>query len=143
MSWYCGACGSAVGSDSNFCGSCGKQRVSQQGGTPPPPGAPPFPNPVAPPMPGQQIQYVHVASPGTNGYAIASLVLSLVSACGIGSILAIVFGNMAKKEIAISGEGGAGLAKAGIIIGWIGLAGVVLYVLTVIIALGASSGSNY
>jgi len=143
MSWYCGACGSAVGSDSNFCGSCGKPRVAPQGGTPPPPGAPPFPNPVAAPPPGQQIQYVQVAAAKTNGYAIASLVLSLVGLCGIGSILAIVFGNMAKKEIAARGEGGLGLAKAGIIIGWIGLAGVVLYVLVVIIALGASSGSNY
>ncbi len=142
MSWYCGACGSAVGSDSNFCGSCGKPRVAQQGGTPPPPGAPPVPNPVGPPT-GQQIQYVQVAAAKTNGYAIASLVLSLVGLCGIGSILAIVFGNMAKKEIAARGEGGLGLAKAGIIIGWIGLAGVVLYVLVVIIALGASSGSNY
>ncbi len=142
MSWYCGACGSEVSSDANFCGSCGKPRVAQQGGTPPPPGAPPFPNPVAPPT-GQQIQYVQVAAAKTNGYAIASLVLSLVGLCGIGSILAIVFGNMAKKEIDARGEGGLGLAKAGIIIGWIGLAGVVLYVLVVIIALRASSGSNY
>ena len=142
MSWYCGACGSEVSSDAKFCGSCGKPRVSQQGGTPPPPGAPPFPNPVGPPT-GQQIQYVQVAAAKTNGYAIASLVLSLVGLCGIGSILAIVFGNMAKKEIAARGEGGLGLAKAGIIIGWIGLAGVVLYVLVVIVALGASSGSNY
>jgi len=142
MSWYCGACGSEVSSDAKFCGSCGKPRVVQQGGTPPPPGAPPFPNPVGPPT-GQQIQYVQVASPGTNGYAIASLVLSLVSACGIGSILAIVFGNMAKKEIAISGEGGSGLAKAGVIIGWIGLGIVGIYVAVVIIALISASGSNY
>ena len=142
MSWYCGACGSAVGSDSNFCGSCGKQRVSQQGGTPPPPGVPPFPNPVVPPT-GQQIQYVQVAAAKTNGYAIASLVLSLLGLCGIGSILAIVFGNMAKKEIAISGEGGAGLAKAGMIIGWIGLGIVVAYFAVVIIAIFASAGSNY
>jgi len=142
MSWYCGACGSAVGSDSNFCGSCGKPRVAQQGGTPPPPGAPLFPNPVGPPT-SQQIQYVQVAAAKTNGYAIASLVLSLVSFCGIGSILAIVFGNMANKEIAISGEGGSGLAKAGIIIGWIGLGIVVAYFAVVIIAVLASSGSNY
>ena len=143
MSWYCGACGSAVGSDSNFCGSCGKPRTAQQGGTPPPPGAPPFPNPVAPPIPGQQIQYVQVASAKTNGYAIASLVLSLLGLCGLGSILAIVFGNMAKKEIAISGEGGAGLAKAGVIIGWIGAGIVGIYVAVVIIALISASGSNY
>jgi hypothetical protein len=94
-------------------------------------------------MPGQQIQYVQVAAAKTNGYAIASLVLSLLGLCGIGSILAIVFGNMAKKEIAISGEGGAGLAKAGIIIGWIGAVFVGIYVAVVIIALISASGSNY
>ena len=143
MSWYCGACGSAVGSDSNFCGSCGKPRVAQQGGTPPLPGVPPFPNPVAPPMPGQQIQYVQVAALGTNAYAIASLVLSLVSLCGIGSIFAIVFGNKAKKEIAASGEGGLGMAKAGVIIGWVTLGLIGLYIVVAIIAIAASSGSNY
>ncbi|MEI8337280.1 MAG: DUF4190 domain-containing protein [Actinomycetes bacterium] len=84
-----------------------------------------------------------MASPGTNGYAIASLVLSLVGLCGIGSILAIVFGNMAKKEIAISGEGGSGLAKAGVIIGWIGLGIVVAYFAVVVIAIFASAGRNY
>jgi len=50
---------------------------------------------------------------------------------------------MAKKEIAISGEGGAGLAKAGIIIGWIGAVFVGIYVAVVIIALISASGSNY
>lgn len=142
MSWYCGACGSEVSSDARFCGSCGKPRVAQQGPTPPLPAAPPFPNPVAPPIPGQQIQYVQVAAAKTNGYAIASLVLSLLGLCGIGSILAIVFGNMAKKEIAARGEGGLGLAKAGVIIGWIGLGIVGLYFLVFLIA-AASSGSNY
>ena len=141
MSEHCVACGSTVGAGSSFCGSCGKQRVSQQGGTPPPPGVPPFPNPVGPPT-GQQIQYVQVAAAKTNGYAIASLVLSLLGLCGIGSILAIVFGNMAKKEIAARGEGGLGLAKAGVIIGWIGLGIVGLYFLVFLIA-AANSGSNY
>jgi hypothetical protein len=62
-----------------------------------------------------------------NGYAIASLVLSLVSLCGIGSILAIVFGNMAKRQIRTEGGEGSGLATAGIIIGWVGLVIVVAY----------------
>jgi hypothetical protein len=64
---------------------------------------------------------------GTNGYAIASLVLSIVMMCGIGSILAIVFGNMARRQIRTEGGEGSGLATAGIIIGWIGLVVMVAY----------------
>jgi len=83
-------------------------------------------------MPGQQIQYVQVAAAKTNGYAIASLVLSLLGLCGIGSILAIIFGNMAKKEIAAQGGGGLGLAKAGVIIGWIGVGVIAIYIAVLI-----------
>jgi hypothetical protein len=59
---------------------------------------------------------------GTNGMAIASLVLSLVWMCGVGSLLAIIFGRKAKAEIAKTGEQGEGLATAGLVIGIIGLA---------------------
>jgi hypothetical protein len=65
----------------------------------------------------------------TSGYAIASLVLALVGGCGIGSVLAIVFGTRAKREIRLSGGQltGEGMATAGIIVGWVGLAGIVIY----------------
>ncbi len=71
--------------------------------------------------------------PSTSGKAIASLVLGIVGlltcGCLIGSILAIVFGSMAKKEIAASGgaKSGAGLAQAGFILGIVGVALAVLY----------------
>lgn len=71
--------------------------------------------------------------PSTSGKAIASLVLGIVGlltcGCLIGSILAIVFGNLAKKEIAASGgaKSGAGLAKAGFILGIVGVVLAVLY----------------
>ena len=48
----------------------------------------------------------------------------------IGAIVAIITGNSAKKEIANSGGtvGGEGLAKAGVILGWVGL---ILWVLAI------------
>ena len=59
----------------------------------------------------------------TNGSAIASLVLSILGLFGIGSLLGIVFGHRARREIRASGgyEGGEGLATAGIVIGWVTL----------------------
>jgi hypothetical protein len=77
----------------------------------------------------------------TNGYAIASMVLGIVWAYGVGSVLALVFGYMAKREIRESNDsqGGAGMATAGIILGWIGVAGVVIFTLAIIIIAAASS----
>jgi hypothetical protein len=60
----------------------------------------------------------------TNGSAIASLVLGiagLVVFPPIG-IVALVFGYRARREIVERGEGGDGLATAGIVLGWIGTA---------------------
>lgn len=63
----------------------------------------------------------------TNGFAIASLVLGIVWIMGVGSILALVFGYIAKGQIAASdgAQGGHGLAIAGIVLGWVGV-GIVL-----------------
>lgn len=60
----------------------------------------------------------------TSGYAIASLVLGLTFMCGIGSILAILFGGVAITEIDSSNGRltGRGMAMAGIILGIIGTA---------------------
>ena len=70
----------------------------------------------------------------TNGLAIASLVTSLIGA----SLVGIVLGHMAQKQIRISGQGGGGLAMAGLIIGYLGIAvGVVIFVVT----LAAGSGT--
>jgi hypothetical protein len=65
-----------------------------------------------------------------NGLAIASL------ACGIAqfafgplaSIPAIVFGHVARHQIKRTGEQGAGLALAGLILGWAVILGIVLIV---------------
>jgi hypothetical protein len=70
------------------------------------------------PLPGQQ----------THTMAIVSLIfgiLGLVGVCpGLGSIIALVTGNMAQGDIRRnpSQYTGDGLAKGGIILGWIGIA---------------------
>ncbi len=68
----------------------------------------------------------------TSGMAIASLVLGILWIYWLGSILALVFGYIAKREIRESSEPieGNGLATAGIVLGWVGIG-----TLTVVIGL--------
>jgi len=67
----------------------------------------------------------------TNGYAIASLVLGIVWLWWLGSVLALVFGHAARNQINASGgrQTGEGLAIAGIVLGWIGIATFVWFAL--------------
>jgi hypothetical protein len=63
----------------------------------------------------------------TSSMAIISLIASIAGLFILplaGSIVGIIVGNMAKKEILESGgmKTGDGLAQAGVIIGWVGLA---------------------
>ena len=69
-----------------------------------------------------------VATPRTNGMAVASLVLGIVWLWGLGAILALVFGYNALREIDRSAgtQAGRGLAVAGVVLGWIGVAATVL-----------------
>lgn len=80
------------------------------------------------------------AAPPTNGKAIASLVLGIVFLCGIGSILALVFGYIGKREIESSNgtQGGEGMATAGIVLGWIGVGLVIAYLLFWVLIFGGS-----
>jgi hypothetical protein len=59
----------------------------------------------------------------TNGFAIASLVLSLVWGLGLGSLLAVIFGVVALHQIEGSHgwQRGRGLAIAGLVIGVVSL----------------------
>ncbi len=70
---------------------------------------------------------------GTNGLAVASLVCSLLWVFGLGGVLAIVFGFVARSQIKRSGDSqrGRGLALAGIIIG---VAGVMATALLITVA---------
>jgi hypothetical protein len=73
--------------------------------------------------------------------AIAALVTALAGlavSCGLISPLGIVFGHIALGQIKRTGETGRGMAIAGLVIGYLCLAGLVVTVL----ALVASSGSS-
>ena len=65
----------------------------------------------------------------TNTLAIVSLVAGVacwVVAPFVGAIVAVVTGHMARSQIRRTGEGGEGMALAGLILGYIHLALVVL-----------------
>lgn len=78
--------------------------------------------------------------PGTHVLAIVSLVLSILGLVPIlpivGSIGGIITGIISRKEILARQDlySGEGIAKAGIILGWIGL---ILSVLLVCLAIGS------
>ena len=68
----------------------------------------------------------YASNRGTNGMAIASLVLGILWLDWIGSILALIFGYIALSQIKRRQQGGRGLAIGGITLGWIGVAFLVL-----------------
>jgi hypothetical protein len=94
-----------------------QQQYPQQPGQYPPPGGY-GPGPYGQP-------------PRTNGMAIASLILGILWICGIGSIMALIFGLVARNQIRDSRgqQQGDGMAIAGIVLGGIGVALLVLGVI--------------
>jgi Domain of unknown function (DUF4190) len=108
---------------------------------------PPAAAPPPPPPPSYAPQYQYQYAPGrpvatTNGLAVASLVLGIISLCGIGSILAVIFGYVGKGQIDRSGgtQSGRGMAIAGIVLGWIGIG--ILAIFIVLGIIGALNGSG-
>jgi hypothetical protein len=87
-------------------------------------------------------QYPPPYQQSTNGFAIASMVLGILWLYGVGAILALVFGYIARKQIRESGgrQKGGGMAVAGIVLGWIGSASLLIIVI-VVIAHAQNSGS--
>ncbi len=75
--------------------------------------------------------------PKTNQLAIAALV------CGVGQIVlwplisipAVILGHMARRQIRRTGESGAGMALAGLLLGWAGLTVAVLLAALLVIGL--------
>ena len=57
----------------------------------------------------------------TNGLAIAAMVLGIVWLWWLGSILALIFGFVALKQIKERHESGRGMAVAGIVLGCFGI----------------------
>lgn len=61
---------------------------------------------------------------GTNAKAIGSVVMGVIGVTGfpfVASVVAVILGHMARKEMKTDGKQGHGLALTGIILGWIGI----------------------
>ena len=134
----CTRCGALITPGAKFCPACGKA-VPQEGvaaaaaaapaggamrGYEPPASPLDAPAPVSPAVP-----------PRTNGFAVVSLSMGIIWYFWIGSILALIFGYIAKHQIdALQGQQkGRGFAIAGIVLGWVGVGILALVILAAII----------
>ncbi len=121
---FCANCGAALSSGEMFCSRCGARQA-------------PWPQNFPPNM--AYVPVAMIAAPVTDSSAIVSLVLGVLAIFGLhilAGIPAIIVGNSALKSIRASNgrSTGEGLARAGIIMGWVSVAivGVVVLVLMVI-----------
>lgn len=79
----------------------------------------------------------------TNGMAVVSMVLGIMWLYWVGSILSLIFGYIARKQIRERGENGDGMAIAGIVLGWIGVAGLVaVVVLLAVVGISATEQTS-
>lgn len=109
--------------------------------------APPPPPPPPPGVPGVPPGQPYGAPPPNSGKAVTALVLGILGivVCQVLGVAAIIVGKQANDEIAASGGrlGGEGLAKVGIILGWVAVAllalgALVLFLLVVVGALAST-----
>jgi Domain of unknown function (DUF4190)/Protein of unknown function (DUF2510) len=94
--------------------------------------AAPAPVSVGPPVVG--------VAPGTNGMAVASMVLGIVWLNGIGSVLAVIFGHLSLGQLSRpdNHQGGRRMAVAGLVLGYVGI--VLTALLFVVFVIAAEPG---
>jgi Domain of unknown function (DUF4190) len=111
--------------------------------SPPPPVAPAW---TPPPLHAYGYPYQLPPRRNTSGLAIASMIVSILGLalmCGWGPLsvfispVGAVLGHVARRKLKTSGEQGAGMALAGVIVGWIGF-GISLALIAVIVYLVVS-----
>ena len=117
MTTFCPACGNSVTADDKFCRACGRQ-VSADSLSPPP-------------------SNLLTGPPETSGKAIASLVCGLLFFIPFAFVVAIVFGHLALSEIRQSAGRlrGDGMALAGLILGYLWIAGIPIILILAAIAI--------
>jgi hypothetical protein len=146
----CGRCGATNTPGAKLCPACGNslppepfagslpvkpQAGAAEAGSRGSVGLPGF-NVVSDHLPGS----ASAAPPrSTNGLAIAAMVLGIVWVYWVGSILALIFGYIAKGQINASAgrQGGKGMAIAGIVLGWVGIGTFLLCIVALMV--GASN----
>ncbi|MGW0823328.1 DUF1707 and DUF4190 domain-containing protein [Streptomyces sp. NPDC002845] len=81
--------------------------------------------------------------PPTNSKAIGSMVCGVLTTMtfGLTGVPAVILGHTARAEIRRNGDGGEGLAIAGLILGWLSVAGWAVF-LTLLFVAAASSPSG-
>jgi type IV pilus assembly protein PilA len=104
----CGKCGQRLADNAQFCGSCGQAVTTQT---------------AAVPTPGPSTSLPSVM-PETSGLAIGSLIAGIFFFIFPAAIAAIVFGHIARSNIRKSAGRliGNGMALAGLILGYMGIA---------------------
>jgi hypothetical protein len=92
-------------------------------------------------VPGPAARTMVTPQARTNGLAIASLACGLAQfAFGpLATIPAIVLGHLARSQIRRTGEQGAGLALAGLVLGW---GAVILGIVLIAVALAIAAGTH-
>ena len=76
----------------------------------------------------------------TNVAAVVSLVFGILWLFWLGSVIAVVCGHAARKQIRRSGEAGDGAAIAGLILGYLGLATLLPGLLALVVGTVSISG---
>lgn len=99
------------------------------------------------PVYGQQPMYGYGYQPPvpkSQTNAILALVLSCVGfvTCGVTAIVGVIFGHIAMGKIKRGEEEGHGMAVAGLIVGYVVIAGWVLYFVIVLIAIIAAANQG-
>ncbi len=116
-----------------------------------PPGPAPAPSYGPPPVggyayPAAGTSYGYTGAPKNNGLAIAAMVCSFFFwIYGLGAILGIVFGFIARSQIKKSNgtQRGEGMALAGIIIGFAGIViGIILIIVVVVVVNNCNKYGN-
>jgi hypothetical protein len=58
---------------------------------------------------------------GISPLAVASLICGIIWVCGVGSVLAVVFGQLALRRVRRTGQPGRSLAIIGVLLGYAGI----------------------
>lgn len=123
---FCPQCGQSIPEGASFCPTCGRQGALPNAGSP---GLSPSPlTPIGALAP--------VAVEKTSGMAIASLIFGVLFLFPL-NILAIIFGHISLSQIKKSAGrlGGKGLAIAGLVLGYLGIAAIPFILIIAAIAI--------